>query len=125
VSRSDVYIGMVFSFGNAYLSIEPTYFSSRVSDDETQNNSQIRTALTYNYFRGNRLSLAVPVRYDISVTGPDYFENWKISLNGAYKMPLSVGSESAVLVYGGVGSQSFVNINKSSSQWNFGLKIQI
>jgi hypothetical protein len=86
VVRQDYYLGAslaewLLSIKNIKkfdLVIQPNFFTSKVENDSSQDNSQFRAGLSLYYEHNKNLLFTFPLRYDKAINGPDDYENWRI-----------------------------------------------
>jgi hypothetical protein len=126
VTRRDYFV--VFAakgIGSFDFSVQPTWYSSQVSNDQFQNNAQVRVAgsllmrvldeertpeMPFERFLGLPVAFAhlvVPFHWDVAREGPDTFTSRRVGAELWMKLLTSSGSGVAVLAVAGYSHQWF------------------
>lgn len=133
VKRYDYFIGTSIcawmGSGNCPLSpfdisIGSDIFTSKVENDSTQDNAHYRTNVTIYYQVSRYISLLVPFRYDITIDGPDDFENYKGGIEIRYlknSFEGQVGPLKKIHASIGYDHQKFFNLDKKLDRFSLNL----
>ena len=78
VTKSDIYAGWTLPVSKTLLAIQPAYFSYEVDNDPSQDNAQVRLDIKAYYQPLETITLVAPVKIDHAISGPDYYENWRV-----------------------------------------------
>ena len=122
VEKFDYFAGATFRLGlNSPIIFRagPEIFTSTVEKDPSQDNSQFRTNLSLNYQVDNFL-FSTPFRHDISIEGPDDFENWRLGFEINYNLLEKWG---LISLTAGYYYQDFYELNKQLSLFGISLSI--
>lgn len=110
------------------VTLEPDVFTSRVTGDPSQDNSQFRTNLTIYYQPSEPFVLMLPVRYDVATSGPHDFENWKAGVEVQYSNPVGNTCEkkSNTQLYASIryDHQRFFNLDRNLDLFTVNIKFR-
>lgn len=128
IVRRDLFAGVSFRNLKAWdLTYQSTWFSSDVSTDPSQSNSQYRTNVTLLYRLRDEekhpglsdarvqpafLHLVFPFRYDNATEGPDEFENLRVGVELAAKLFTTGKRGASIFLSGGYTFQRFFNVDQ-------------
>lgn len=144
VNKNDYFIGAslkglhFFNKLNRFdLTLQPTFFSSEVDNDSSQDNQQYRTNLTILYrlvdeerapldvgeLSVSFLHFTIPLRYDRKIEGPDDFENYRFDLQLHGKFFIKKLRGTSFFASASYGHQSFYKLDKSIDLYEFSINI--
>jgi hypothetical protein len=141
VRQHDYFVGTALkgmANGRLDFTVQPTWFSSNVGGDPSQRNSQYRVNFTTLFRivdeerhpipkRASGLHLAflqvvIPVRYDQAVTGPNFFENYKIGAEADMKL-FTYSRWSTFLLSARYDRQQFYQLEKEARIYSLSLSL--
>jgi hypothetical protein len=142
VVRRDYFVGVnVRGIGRLDFGIQPTWFTSKVSNDASQFNSQYRTAgnalfrivdeernpgLPKARLAGMRLAflhLVVPFRHDVARKGLDAYENYRVGVRMHAKWFSTARGALTFLGHAGYDYQNFHVVQRSFHLFTVGLSL--
>jgi hypothetical protein len=139
-SRHDSFVGVSLKGAGPFdFTLQPTWFTSRISNDKSQHNAQLRTNFTtlLRIVDEERkdgipavrsglhlafLDLVVPFRKDVASAGPNFFENSKVGVELDGKL-FTYARWATFLVSARYDHQRFTELEKGKNMFTINLSL--
>lgn len=130
IIREDFFTGMTFEYSELTVAVQPTFFTYKVENDPSRDNSQLRTNVNLIYQIANNTVITFPLRYDVAVDGPEDYDNWKVGteiqyVNVTYRDSNKTGLINSWYVSLRYDHQSFFKLDKNTDLLRLLLKLEI